>query len=132
MPGDPGERFATLGGFSDACLLYHEDVDVSMRVRLAGGRLGVEPAAVVDHAYGFAKGAAKWRYLERNRWATILRCYPTRLLVLLAPGLLATELALLVVTAAGGWLPQKSPPPARRCARSHDCGGSGALCRRHG
>ena len=56
--------------------MYHEDVDLSLRLRLAGGRLGVEPAAVVDHDYEFAKGAAKWRLLERNRWATIVRCYP--------------------------------------------------------
>ena len=56
--------------------MYHEDVDLSLRLRLAGGRLGIEPAAVVDHDYEFAKGAAKWRLLERNRWATIVRCYP--------------------------------------------------------
>ena len=67
----------------------------------------MEPAAVVDHDYEFAKGASKWRYLERNRWSTLLRCYPGRLLLLLVPALLATELALLVAAAAGGWLPQK-------------------------
>ena len=87
--------------------LYHEDVDLSLRVRLAGGRLGVEPAARVDHDYEFDKGEQKWRYLERNRWATLIRTYPAALLVLLMPALLATELALLFAAAAGGWLPQK-------------------------
>jgi N-acetylglucosaminyl-diphospho-decaprenol L-rhamnosyltransferase len=103
----PRERFEAVGGFAADYFLYHEDVDLSLRLRLTGARLGVEPAAVVDHDYEFAKGAAKWRYLERNRWATIARCYPPRLLALLAPALLATELALLVVAATGGWLPQK-------------------------
>ena len=103
----PRDSFARAGGFDAAYFMYHEDVELSLRLRLAGGRLGVEPAAVVDHDYEFAKGAAKWRLLERNRWATILRCYPTRLLVALAPALLATELGLLVAAAAGGWLPQK-------------------------
>ena len=64
------------GGFAEEFFMYHEDVDLSLRLRLAGGRLGVEPAAVVDHDYEFAKGPAKWRLLERNRWATIVRCYP--------------------------------------------------------
>ena len=45
------------------------------------GASGVEPAAVVDHDYEFAKGPEKWRLLERNRWATIVRCYPGRLLL---------------------------------------------------
>jgi hypothetical protein len=82
-------------------------VEFSLRLRLGRGRLGVEPAAVVDHDYEFAKGPAKWRRLESNRWATIVRCYPGPLLALVAPALLATEVALLGVAAAGGWLPQK-------------------------
>jgi GT2 family glycosyltransferase len=100
-------RFERLGGFAEEYFMYHEDVDLSLRLRLAGERLGVEPAAVVDHDYEFAKGPAKWRRLERNRWATILRCYPGPLLAMLAPALLATEIALLAAAAAGGWLPQK-------------------------
>jgi GT2 family glycosyltransferase len=103
----PRAAWERLGGFPAHYFMYHEDVDLSLRIRLAGGRVGIEPAAAVDHDYEFAKGAAKWRRLERNRWATILRCYPAPLLALLAPALLATELALLAVAAAGGWLPQK-------------------------
>lgn len=99
--------YSRLGAMPEPFFLYHEDVDLSLRARLAGGRLGVERAARVDHDYDFDKGVAKWRYLERNRWATLIRTYPAALLVLLAPALAATELALLVAAAAGGWLPQK-------------------------
>jgi GT2 family glycosyltransferase len=101
------ERYLTAGAMPEEFFLYHEDVDLSLRLRLAGGRLGVEPAARVDHEYEFEKGAYKWRYLERNRWATLIRTYPGALLLALAPALVLTELALLVIAAAGGWLPQK-------------------------
>jgi len=103
----PLELYRELGGMPAEFFLYHEDVDLSLRVRLAGGTLGVARGARVDHDYDFDKGAAKWRYLERNRWATIIRTYPASLLLVLAPALLATELALLVAAAVGGWLPQK-------------------------
>jgi GT2 family glycosyltransferase len=101
------ERYAQLGGMPAEFFLYHEDVDLSLRLRLQGGQLGVVPEARVDHAYEFDKGMPKWRYLERNRWSTLIRVYPGALLALITPALIATEFALLFVAAAGGWLPQK-------------------------
>jgi N-acetylglucosaminyl-diphospho-decaprenol L-rhamnosyltransferase len=101
------DRFHELGGFADDYFLYHEDVDLSLRVLLAGGAIGVCADAVVDHDYDFDKGAAKWRHLERNRWATIVRTYPAPLLALLAPALIVVELAVVVAALRGGWWRQK-------------------------
>ncbi len=103
----PRARFEQAGGFAEEFFMYHEDVDLSLRLRLGGDRLGVEPAARVEHDYEFAKGPAKWRRLERNRWAMLIRTYPTALLILLTPALAATELALVPASAAGGWFGQK-------------------------
>jgi GT2 family glycosyltransferase len=95
------------GGFPADFFLYHEDVDLSLRLRLAGGAVGIEPSAVVDHEYDFAGGGPKWRWLERNRWAVLIRTFPASLVVLVAPALLATELALIPASIAGGWAGQK-------------------------
>ena len=103
----PLARWRELAGFPPDFFLYHEDVDLSFRIHLAGGRVGVEPAAVVDHDYEFAGRADRWRWMERNRIAFLIRVYPARLLLLLAPALLMTELALILASIAGGWGRQK-------------------------
>ena len=53
-----------------------------------------QPAARVTHDYEFDKGTAKWFLLERNRAWTVLTCYSAGALWLLAPLLLATEIAV--------------------------------------
>jgi GT2 family glycosyltransferase len=103
----PIENWRQVGGFPAEFFMYHEDVDLSVRLRMEGGVVGIEPAAVVAHDYHFGASADKWRWLERNRLAFLVRTYPAPLLALLAPALIATELALLAVSAAGGWGAQK-------------------------
>jgi GT2 family glycosyltransferase len=104
----PRARWEQLGGFPPEYFMYSEDLDLSLRLRLAGGRVGLEPRARVDHAYEFGKGPNKWRLLERNRWATVIRTYPTALLLAIAPALAITEAALWVIALAGGWGAQKA------------------------
>lgn len=103
----PMSVWRELEGFPPQFFLYHEDIDLSFRVRLRGGVVGLEPSAIVDHDYEFGGRPQKWRWLERNRWAFLIRVYPAPLLVLLAPALVFTELALIPAAAAGGWGRQK-------------------------
>jgi GT2 family glycosyltransferase len=103
----PRSAWEEAGGFPQSFFLYHEDVGLSLRLRLAGGALGIEPSAVVDHDYEFGAREHKWRWLERNRWAFLIRVYPASLLLLLAPALFLTELALIPASIAAGWGRQK-------------------------
>jgi GT2 family glycosyltransferase len=103
----PRALYESAGGFPEHYFMYCEDVDLSLRLRLRGERLGIVPAARVDHDYDFAKGARKWRLLERNRLATVIRTYPAPLLLLLLPGLLIAEVGILAAAVAGGWGRQK-------------------------
>jgi GT2 family glycosyltransferase len=96
-----------LDGFDERWFMYCEDLDLGLRLWLRGWGVGIAPAARVEHDYDFEKGARKWFLLERNRWWTILSDYPAPVLLLLAPALLAAELALLGVAARGGWLREK-------------------------
>jgi GT2 family glycosyltransferase len=103
----PRATWRATGGFPADFFMYCEDVDLSLRLRLAGARLAVIPAARVAHGYDFAKGQLKWRLLERNRWATVIRTYPAALLAAVLPAMLVTELAVWVIAARGGWARMK-------------------------
>lgn len=94
--------WAKLGGFPQPFFLYGEDVDLSLRLWLMGERVGVEPRARVDHDYEFDKGAGKRVYLERNRWAMLVRLYPASLLFLISPVLLVSSLASLLAAIPAG------------------------------
>ncbi len=99
--------WAEVEGLDREYFMYGEDLDLGLRLWLAGHHVGLVPAARVIHSYEFDKGSSKWFWLERNRWRTVLSVYPLALLVLLAPALLVAELGLLVVAARQGWLRPK-------------------------
>lgn len=95
------------GGFDARYFMYGEDLDLCLRLRLAGWGIGATPAARVAHDYAFVKGDYKWFNLERNRWWTVLGAYPLVVLLWALPGLFAFEIAMLPVAWRGGWLRAK-------------------------
>ncbi len=92
-----------VGAFPGAFFMYVEDLDLSHRLRLAGRRFGLLPAARVRHDYAFDRGPEKLWRLERNRLLMVVRCYPAAVLARVVPALIATEVALLVYATADGW-----------------------------
>jgi N-acetylglucosaminyl-diphospho-decaprenol L-rhamnosyltransferase len=101
------DAWDALEGFDPDYFMYGEDLDLGLRLWLAGQRVGLVPAARVTHSYEFHKGTFKWFSLERNRWRTVLSVYPAALLLLLLPALLALELAIIVVAGREGWMRAK-------------------------
>jgi GT2 family glycosyltransferase len=100
--------FRELGGFTEELFLYQEDLDLSWRARLSGRSVVVVPGADVLHDYVFERpDRRKEYYLERNRLVFVLTSYSGRLLALVAPVLLAVELAIALVAAREGWLAEK-------------------------
>lgn len=101
------ELFRELGGFTDELFLYHEDVELGWRVRLRGLRVVAAPGADLLHEYEFSRNPRKQYFLERNRLVFVLTAYSSRLLTLVAPVLVAVELAVAVRALGEGWLRQK-------------------------
>ncbi len=96
-----------VGLFDELLFLYHEDLDLGWRLRLAGWRNLVAPRSVVRHHYEFSRSPRKYYFMERNRYLVLMKNVRLRSLILLAPFLLLAEAGLLLLAALGGWLPDK-------------------------
>ncbi len=96
-----------LGGFDDHYFAFHEDAELSWRCWQEGLRVRYVPDAVGLHRYEFGRVSNKLYLAERNRLLFVLTAWDTRTLLVLAPALLAVEVAVTVAAVAGGWFAQK-------------------------
>ncbi len=96
-----------VGLLDELLFLYHEDLDLGWRLRLAGWRNLIAPRSVVRHHYEFSRSPHKYYFMERNRYLVLMKNVRPRNLLLLAPFLLLAEMGLLLLAAVAGWLPQK-------------------------
>jgi GT2 family glycosyltransferase len=95
------------GGLDPIFFMYHEDTDLSLRCHLAGLRVTYCPDARASHAYDFHRNPAKLALLERHRLAMVLTVYEPLTLILIAPAMLALELAVCAMAARDHWLTDK-------------------------
>ncbi len=103
----PRALWEDLGGLDDSLWMYHDDLDVSLRLKLRGYRVVCVPDAIVYHDYDEEPSLLKLEYLERNRLLLLRKYYRRRTLLKLAPIILVSELGILLMAAKGGWLKQK-------------------------
>lgn len=101
------EVWEELGGFDEHYFAYYEDADLSVRCWQGGWTIRYVPKAVVLHRYEFSRHDTKLYLAERNRLLLVLTCFSSRLLVVVAPALLAVELAMTATAFAQGWGRQK-------------------------
>ncbi|HEX3590741.1 MAG TPA: glycosyltransferase family 2 protein [Pseudonocardiaceae bacterium] len=78
------EALASAGGVPGGFFCYYEDTDTAWRLRLAGWRVVVVPAAVATHLHGASTRPGSFRFHrwnERNRLLMLLRCAPARVAI---------------------------------------------------
>lgn len=97
-----------IGLFEPSYYMYHEDVDVSWRARLAGYDVLYAEDSVIYHHYEFSKSIKKFYWMERNRHLTNLTNYKIGTLIAITPMLLVMELGAIVFAIKGGWLKEKA------------------------
>ena len=96
-----------VGLLEDFYFMYHDDLELGWRIRLAGYRNVLATRSIAYHHYEFRRSIKKLYWMERARLLVFLSHLKPATLILLSPFLLALELALLAFAAKGGWLKDK-------------------------
>ena len=100
----PRKVYESVGGFDEDLFLYHEDHDLSWRIRMMGWKLMVNPKSICSHHYNFNKGILKFYRSEKNRLHIILKNFECKTLWLIAPALILVEFSQIVHSIFNGWV----------------------------
>lgn len=84
--------FEDLSGFDSSFFLYMEDSDLSLRARLSGNKILFASKSILYHKHKTIITPEKEYYLERNRYQLLLKSYSAKLIILMFPALIITEI----------------------------------------
>lgn len=97
------EVIDTIGYYDEEYWMYHDDVEMGWRVKLAGYKIYLAPRSVVYHKYEFGRSIRMLYYMERNRYLAMLHYYSISTLLLIFPAIAAMEAGMLFYSVPGRW-----------------------------
>ncbi|MFH0853985.1 MAG: glycosyltransferase family 2 protein [bacterium] len=100
------------GCFDEEFFLYHEDTDLSFKIKMAGYRIVIASKSVMFHNYEFSRSIKKYYYMERNRYRILLTYLKLPTLILISPAFVVMECGMWLFALRGGWAKEK----LRSCA----------------
>lgn len=96
-----------VGLLEEGFFMYHEDLELGLRLRMAGYKNIIATKSWTYHDYSFSRNPKKFAWMELYRWLVMLAYYRLATLILFSPGLLAIELFSWPLAIKGGWLRAK-------------------------
>jgi len=98
---------AELGAWETGFFMYHEDVEWSLRLRIAGYDIHLVRDSIFFHKYQFSRSITNFFWMERNRYGVLLMYYRWPTLALLSPMLAVMELGQIFFAIKRGWFSER-------------------------
>ncbi len=93
----------SVGFLNEDFYMYHDDVELSLKVKLLNYKIILAPKAVVFHKYEFERSVRMFYYMERNRYLTLLIFSSKRYLALVLLPLAFMDLAMFFYALLNGY-----------------------------
>jgi GT2 family glycosyltransferase len=101
------EVYTKIGGYNEDYYMYHDDLDLSLKARLAGFRVIIAIKSELFHKYEFERSVRMLYYMERNRLLSYFSFYSVAYLVLLAPLFIIMSLGMALFAIKSDWFKTK-------------------------
>lgn len=92
-----------IGGYNEEYYMYHDDLEISWKAKLAGYKIVLAPKSIMWHKYDFARSVLMLYYMERNRYITIFTFYSLPTLLLIFPAVIFMDFGILLYSIINGW-----------------------------
>jgi len=97
------EVIEKIGEYDEEYWMYHDDLEIGWRAKLAGYKIYLAPRSVVYHKYEFGRSVRMLYYMERNRFLALLHYYKWLTIFLVLPALVAMDLGMIAYSIPGKW-----------------------------
>lgn len=91
----PRKIFFAIGACDESYFMYHDDIELSQKIRMIGYRLCLASRSIVFHQHEFARSIRQMYCMERNRIRFMLEFYRLRTLFLIAPAFIVMEIGMV-------------------------------------
>jgi GT2 family glycosyltransferase len=98
----PVKILREVGLFDPEFFMYHEDTDLSWRLRQAGYDAMLASKSMMYHKYQFSRSILQFYYMERNRMIMMFENYRFGTLLLIFPTFIVMELGMIFYAALRG------------------------------
>jgi len=96
-----------VGLFDSSYFLYHEDTELSLKLRFANWKIVMIPLSKIWHKYHFGNSKTTYQYLERNRLRILLEFYKLPTLILILPMFILLEMGVSIFSMISGFFGEK-------------------------
>ena len=97
------EVIQKIGSYDSEYYMYHDDLELGFRARLAGYKIAFAPRSIVFHKYEFSRSVRMLYYMERNRYLAIFSFYKLPTIILILPPLIIMDFGMLFYSIVNGW-----------------------------
>ena len=94
---------AQVGYLEDRFFMYHEDLELGLRLRFAGYRNVLATESRVFHDYKFGRNTKMFEWMELYRWDVLLAYLKIPSFILLFPLLVTLNVGAWLMAMRGGW-----------------------------